>query len=77
MSKTLKSVQKRIYTQVWAIRSVTQDAHPSALRQTRGGGMGWDTGGRLRREGTYVYLWQIHVDIRQKPAEYYKANILQ
>ena len=34
-------------------------------------------GGRLRREGTYVYLWQIHADIRQKPAEYCKANILQ
>ena len=59
------------------MRSVTQDAHPSALQQARGGGMGWDMGGRLRREGTYVCLWQIHVDIRQKQAEYCKANIFQ
>ena len=23
----------------------------------------WEMGGRLKREGTYIYLWLIHVDI--------------
>jgi len=27
--------------------------------------------------GTYVYLWLIPVDIRQKPSQYHKAIILQ
>ena len=31
---------------------------------------GWDgmggVGGRYKREGTYIYLWLIHVDIWQK-----------
>ena len=31
----------------------------------------------LRREGTYVYLWLILVDVRQRPAQYCKAIILQ
>ena len=34
-------------------------------------------GGRFKRERTYVYLWLIHVDIRQKPNQYCKALILQ
>ena len=40
---------------------------------------GWDgeMGGSFRREGTYVYLWLIHVDICQKPSQYCKAIILQ
>ena len=41
---------------------------------------GWDGvggGGRLKREGTYVYLWLINVSIWQKPTQYYKAVILQ
>ena len=29
------------------------------------------------REGTYVYLWLIHVDVWQKPTQYYKAIILR
>ena len=29
------------------------------------------------REGTYVYLWLIHVDIWQKTTQYCKAIILQ
>ena len=32
--------------------------------------MGWEVGGRFKREGTYIYLWQIHVDIWQKPTQY-------
>ena len=42
---------------------------------------GWDGvknwgGGRFKREGTYVYLWPIHV-VWQKPTRYYKAIISQ
>ena len=39
--------------------------------------MGWEVGGRLKREGTCVYLRLIHVDVRQKPTQYCKAIILQ
>ena len=39
--------------------------------------MGWEMGGRLNWEGTYMYLWQNHVDIWQKPGQYFKAIILQ
>ena len=39
---------------------------------------GWDgVGGRFKREGTYVYLWLIHVDVWQKPTQYCKAIIIQ
>ena len=32
---------------------------------------GWDgVGGRFKREGTYVYLQLIHVDVWQKPIQY-------
>ena len=38
----------------------------------------WDRmGGRFTREGAYVYLWLIHVDVWQKPIQYCKATILQ
>ena len=30
---------------------------------TNRSGMGREMGGRCKREGTYVYLWLIHVDI--------------
>ena len=39
--------------------------------------MGWEVGGRFKREKTYVYLWLIHVDIWQKLTQYCKAIILQ
>ena len=39
--------------------------------------MEWEVGGRSKREGTYVYLWLIHVDVWQKPAQYCKAVTLQ
>ena len=41
---------------------------------------GWEgvgVGGRLKREGTYVYLWLIHVVLRQKPTQYCKATTFQ
>ena len=34
------------------------------------GVMGWEVGRRFKREGTYVYLWLIHVDVRQRPIQY-------
>ena len=34
------------------------------------GGMGWEAGGSFKRQGTYVYLWLIHVDAWQKPTQY-------
>ena len=39
--------------------------------------MGKELGGRFKREGTYVYLWLIHVDVWQKPTKFCKAVILQ
>ena len=40
-------------------------------------GMEWEVGERFKREGTYVYLWLIHIDVRQKSTQYCKAIILQ
>ena len=34
-------------------------------------------GGRFKREGIYVYLWLIHVDVWQKPTKFCKLIILQ
>ena len=34
-------------------------------------------GRRFKREGTYVYLWLIEVDIWKKPTQNHKALILQ
>ena len=39
--------------------------------------MGWEVGGKLKREGTYVYLWLNHVVVGQKSTQYCKAIILQ
>ena len=36
-----------------------------------------EVGGRFRWEGTQAYLWLIHVNVWQKPAQYCKAIILQ
>ena len=34
-------------------------------------------GGRFKREGIYVYLWLIHVEVQQKTTKFCKAIILQ
>ena len=34
-------------------------------------------GGRFKKEGTYVYLWLIHVDVWQKSTQYCEAIIPQ
>ena len=41
------------------------------------GGMGWEAGGMFKVGGTCVYLWLIHVDVWQKPAQPSKAIIHQ
>ena len=48
-------------------------------RQTNNyrGGVGREMGGRFKREGIYVYLWLIHVEVWQKTAKSCKAIILQ
>ena len=41
---------------------------------------GWDgegMGGRLKRDGIYVYLWLIHGEVWQKTTKFCKAIILQ
>ena len=39
--------------------------------------MGWEMGGRFKRKEAYLYLWLIHFDVWQKPAQYHKAIIPQ
>ena len=34
-------------------------------------------GRRFKREGTYVYLWLIHIEVWQKTTKFCKAIILQ
>ena len=43
---------------------------------TQRGGVGWEVGGRVK-EGKYVYIWLIHIDILQKSRQHHKAIILQ
>ena len=31
--------------------------------------MAWEVSRSFKREGTYVYLWLIHVDVWQRPAQ--------
>ena len=54
-----------------------EGAQPSSLWQPRGMGQGgrWEQG--ALEGGAYIYLWLIHVNIRQKPTPYCKAIILQ
>ena len=42
-----------------------------------GGGMGREMGREFRREGTYVYLWLIHVEVWQKTTKFCKVIIFQ
>ena len=45
---------------------------------TQGDRMGWEVRKGFKREETSVYLWLlIHVDVQQKPTQYWKAIILQ
>ena len=42
---------------------MAQETQTRALYQPRGVGWGGEMGGRFKREGIYVYLWLIHVEI--------------
>ena len=44
---------------------------------TWGGRMERDMKGKFRREGRYVYLWLIHVEVWHRTAKFYKAIIFQ
>ena len=44
---------------------------------TQRGGLGREVGGRFKREGTYVYLWLIHVEFWQKTTKFCKPIIRQ
>ena len=55
---------------------MAQETQTGALIQSRGVGW-WEMGGRFKREGIYVYLWLIHVEIWQKTTTFCKAIILQ
>ena len=43
----------------------------------KNGGKGWEVEGKIKREGTRIYLWLIHADVWQKPTQHCKASILQ
>ena len=48
----------------------------SVLCDNLGGVDGMGDGRKLQKEGTNVYPWLIHTDVRQKSAQYYKAITL-
>ena len=56
---------------------MTQRAQIRCSVETSRGGMEWEVGGRLKREGTQVYIWLIHVDIWKRPTQCGKLIILQ
>ena len=37
--------------------------------------MGVVVGERFKKEGTYIYLWLIHIVVRQKPTHYNYSSI--
>ena len=65
-------LNRQLVGSCWA----TQDPHRCAVMTERGG-MWWGLGGRLKTEGTYVYLWLLHADIWQIPTRFHKAIFLQ
>ena len=38
--------------------------------------MGWEVGGKFKKEETYVYVWLIHGDVWQKRTQCCKGTIL-
>ena len=44
---------------------------------TQRNGVGREVGGGIQDGGTHVYLWLIHVNVRQKPPQYSNVIILQ
>ena len=58
------------------ICSMSQETQTGALYQPRGVGWGGRREGGSKVKGIYVYLWLIHVEVRQKTAKFCKAIIL-
>jgi len=56
---------------------MTQGAQNQCPETTWSGGVGDGWEGRFRKEGIYVRLWPIHVDVWQRPSQYCKVIILQ
>ena len=74
----LKRIQGQVLNrQPVGICCMIQEAQTQCSVKTQRGGKGREAGGRFKREGTYVYLWLIHVDVWQKTANYCKATTLQ
>jgi len=46
----------------------------SVTSQRAGRGGRWEEGVVFREEGTYVYLWLIHVDVWQRPTKQLPSN---
>ena len=77
-----KVTWKHIHYQVQNIGPVgiccrMQGAQIQCSVTTQRGGMGWEVGGRLKRDRTRVYLGLIHVDLWRKPTQHRKTIILQ
>ena len=53
---------------------MSQETQTAALYQPRGVGRGgrWEGGTRGRGHMSYVYLWLIHVEVRQKKQNFVK-----
>ena len=54
-----------IYSGAFALLYVSGNSNRGSVSTSRGG-MGREMGGRFKREGTYVHLWLIHVEVQQK-----------
>ena len=46
-----------------------KSVHEKKILQLKQNRIGWEVGERFEREGTYVYLWLITVDVWQKPTQ--------
>ena len=58
--------------------SMHEEEHPKLLLWDNPEGWGREGGRRgIQDGGTHVHPWLIHVDVRQKPPQYYKVISLQ
>ena len=58
--------------------SMHEAGHSKLVLWDNSEGWGEEGGGKgVQDGGTHVYLWPIHVDVRQKPSQYCKVVILQ
>ena len=51
--------------------------HPKPVLWNNPKGQGGESGRGVQDGGTHVYLWPIHVDVRQKPSQYCRVIIFQ